>query len=170
MQPPTDDQTGGGEGYEGGDSRGARRLAGEAGGDKQISTNTLYGKEERVCLHPLRRRLGSVNACSSRWLTQRGGDLSSFRQALWSLYSVCRIMIIHFLVHVPTSEKEEGFHLLEISVKHLDDGVLTVDVSLVILRQDLDVLPKAFHLLRIRRRAENGGDVVPGNRVISFAE
>lgn len=37
-------------------------------------------------------------------------------------------------------------HLLEIAVEHLDYGILAVHVSLVVLRQNLDVLAKAFHL------------------------
>lgn len=46
-------------------------------------------------------------------------------------------------------------HLLEVSIKHLDDGVFPVHVSLVVLRQDLDVLAKAFHLCIYE--VQNGG-------------
>ena len=42
----------------------------------------------------------------------------------------------------------ENSHLLEIAVEHLNDSVLTVHISLVILRQNLDVFPEALHLRR----------------------
>lgn len=38
------------------------------------------------------------------------------------------------------------FRLLDVAVKHLDDGVLPVNVALVVLRYNLNILSERFHL------------------------
>lgn len=45
-----------------------------------------------------------------------------------------------------TARRWKGIARLEVLVKHLDDGILPVDFSLVALREDFDVFSERLHL------------------------